>query len=94
MFCIITNCHISLGYAGYRTIAAKTARNTEMDKEMIYKCSVNNDLAYKLSFFPGCEKNLLVFDIGDEVLYPILYVGLSCLALSVWKSYRNHKFRM
>jgi hypothetical protein len=51
MFCTITNCHINSGYATDRAVAAKTARNMEPGNEMMYKYSINNDLAYKLSFF-------------------------------------------
>jgi hypothetical protein len=49
-------------------MAAGTARNTELGKWMMYKFPFNNDLAYQLSFFLGCEKNLLVLDTGDGVL--------------------------
>jgi hypothetical protein len=49
-------------------MAAGTARNTELGKWMMYKFPFNNDLACQISFFLGCEKNLLVLDTGDGVL--------------------------
>jgi len=57
-----------LSIAADRTMADGTPRNTELGKWMIYKFPFNNDLACRLSFFLGCEKNLLVLDTDDGVL--------------------------
>jgi hypothetical protein len=49
-------------------MAAKAVPNTKLVKEMMYKYTVNNDLADYLSFFLDCGKNFLVFDIGYELI--------------------------